>query len=138
MFITAVKPPQHRSVRCYHCLHWLDVPAKAVQLSCPLCYKPIKVDDVVIDRVQTTGQVRTCGVVVIGAKGNLSASLVESGQGVQVLGKLVGRVRCAGPVVLGPRAIWNGDCQAASIVIQPGATILGGRFSISPQVATPA
>lgn len=129
MMLGTFKTPT-RSVRCYHCQSTISVAPKAVQLTCPACYKPIRVDDIVVEREQASGQVRTCGVVVVGQRGSLSASFIEANQGVHVLGRLSGRVVSGGPVVIGPKAVWDGDCQALSIVIQPGATIVGGRFSI--------
>lgn len=127
-----------REVQCYHCRRTIFVPVKAVTLTCPLCYKPIEVNDVFVNREQIRGAVRTCGVVVVGARGKLHAGSVVASLGVQVLGELVGDVATHGPVVIGPKAVWDGDCIAANIVIQPGATIRGGRFTIRNERTHPS
>jgi hypothetical protein len=119
-----------RTVRCYHCQRDMQVAMKAITLSCPHCYKLVHVGDVVVEKDHQAASVRTCGVVVVGKKGRLHASQIEASQGIQVLGELAGDVVCHGPVVIGARAIWRGDCSAAKIVIEPGATILDGRFTI--------
>lgn len=136
--VPLLRPPVHpglpahptRAVRCYHCARGLDVPARAITLSCPHCYKAIHVRDVVVEGAHAAAQVFSCGVVVVGERGCLKASAVTASLGVSVLGRLEAHVRTHGPVVIGPSAVWAGDCAAANIIIRPGARILSGRFSI--------
>lgn len=123
-------PPPTKTVQCLHCRQTIRVAERATTISCPLCARGIRVDDVVIERPITSGPVRTCGLLVVGKRGHLAAPMIEARLGVHVLGRLEGHVLSGGPVILGPKAIWQGDCTAARVVIHPGATILGGRFCI--------
>jgi len=40
------------------------------------------------------------------------------------------QVVSGGPVVIGPKARWAGDCCAPSLEIRLGARIEGGRFTV--------
>jgi cytoskeletal protein CcmA (bactofilin family) len=122
-----------RTVECYHCLSAISVAARATNLTCPRCYQPIRTDDVVIDEHRVVGQLRTCGVVVVARRSSLRANSVESSAGVEVLGELRANVLTRGPVVIGPKGVFLGDCRAARVVVRPGATILGGRFEVIGQ-----
>ncbi len=124
--------PPTRKVQCYHCREQVAVASKALTLTCPLCSRAIKVDDFVIRGERTVNCVRTCGALVIKPRARFKGNLVEARAGADINGVLDCNVVCGGAVIIGPKAIWKGDCTAQSIVIKPGATILGGRFEVKP------
>jgi cytoskeletal protein CcmA (bactofilin family) len=126
----AKKPASPRSVRCYHCGHRFDVSARAMTGSCPKCYAKLMLDDIVIKNTQSYRKLQTCGRLVVEARGRVIADLVEAEEGVQVVGKLEAKAYRGGPVTIGAKAIWKGDCEAPSLVIEFGAQVIGGYFVI--------
>lgn len=119
-----------RPVTCYSCAATFDVPARALVLTCPHCYQRVKVDDVVVYDSFIGPQLRTCGSILVARKGVVQAGVIQSSKAIEVLGRLHGQVRCAGPVFIGPKAVWEGDVTATHIIVEPGATILGGLFRV--------
>jgi cytoskeletal protein CcmA (bactofilin family) len=122
-------------VRCYHCTEPIEVSESALSLSCPCCCKRIVIQDLVVSGNYAGTKVQTCGRVVVERKGDLSAASVQASDGVFVEGTLKANVRSLGPVVIGAKARWRGDCQAPRIEIEPGAAIEGGDFRIAPVAA---
>jgi len=120
-----------RTVRCYGCQHAFDVGSKAVTARCPACTKHLNLGDVVIKRGSMLTRVETCGRVVVARKASLSAQRVIAGGGMVVEGRCDADAVSGGTVRLARHARWNGDCAAPAIVIEPGARIEGGRFSVS-------
>jgi cytoskeletal protein CcmA (bactofilin family) len=58
------------------------------------------------------------------------ARQVEAHGGVSVQGVLEANVVSEGAVEIGSRAEWKGDCRAPVIVVEAGARIAGGYFSV--------
>ena len=119
-----------KTVQCYHCRRRIDVSAKAMSTSCPECYKPVVVQDVVVKGFQTVQKLQTCGRVIVKTRGRVVAGLIQAQQGIEVLGVLDGNAISAGPVVIGPKARWRGNCQAPSLEVKAGARIESGFFKI--------
>lgn len=134
--LVAPPKPLVKPVQCYHCHRLIEVPARALVLTCPACFQRVKIDDVHVVGTQAHARVRTCGLITVGKGASLAADLIEARLGVHVLGAVTGRVFSGGPVVIGPRATWMGDCTASRLIIYPGATILGGRFTIAHNAHT--
>ncbi len=126
-----------RTIACYHCGHAFEIPARALSTSCPKCSKPLAVEDVVVKSVHFVRKVQTCGKIVVEAKGNLNAALIVAQLGVEVQGILEGNVTSAGPVHLGPKAKWKGDCKAPTLRVELGAQIAKGFFEIRPGERAP-
>jgi len=110
--------------------------------SCPDCHQPVIVQDVVVKGLKTTRKLQTCGRVVIKARGRVIAGVIEAQLGVEVLGALNGNVISGGPVIIGPKGRWRGDCCAPTLQVKLGARIESGFFQIpnthSPQPDTDA
>lgn len=98
--------------------------------TCPTCGKSVTVQDVVISGVRHLSTVRTCGRVIVEARGRLTASRIEAVEGVVVEGCLEAAVETRGPVSIGAGAVWKGDCRAGSVRIAPGARVEGGCFRV--------
>lgn len=98
--------------------------------SCPKCYKAVVVEDVVIRTAHAVRKVQTCGRVLVEPKGRLIAQSIEAQQGVEVMGVLEGNVTSGGPVRIGPKAQWKGDCRAPTLVVELGAQIARGFFVV--------
>lgn len=126
------RPGQSRQVRCYHCTQWIEVSETALSLSCPCCCKRIVIQDLIVSGTYAGTKVQTCGRVVVERKGDLSAASVQASSGIFVDGSLKANVRSLGPVVIGAKARWKGDCEAPKIEIEPGASVEGGAFRIKP------
>jgi hypothetical protein len=121
-------PP--RTIQCYHCRHRFKVSGRAMTTSCPKCSKPLMVDDVIVKTFEAVRKIQTCGRIVIQKKGHVIASLVEANGGVEVEGILEAKVVSGGPVRIGPKAMWKGDCNAPSLSVDEGCKIAGGYFVI--------
>lgn len=119
-----------RALQCYHCRHRFDVPARTMTSSCPKCSKPLLVEDVVVKGIEACRKLQTCGRIVIEKRGRVMAQLVEAHQGIEVQGVMETKKYSGGPVSLGAKAEWKGDCHAPRIDIEPGAKIVGGYFVI--------
>jgi cytoskeletal protein CcmA (bactofilin family) len=119
-----------RTVQCYHCRHPFEVGGRAMSTSCPGCNKAVIVQDVIVTGLKTTQKLQTCGRVVIKARGRVIAGFIEAQGGVEVLGALHGNVTSSGPVIIGAKGRWKGDCHAPSLQVKLGARIESGYFQI--------
>lgn len=121
-----------RTLTCYHCAHVFGVSAKAVSCNCPKCSKLLQIQDVVIKGTHSVRKLQTCGKILVEVKGKLIAPLIQSSLGVEVLGSLEGNVVTPGPVRLGKKASWKGDCTAPTLSVELGAVVTRGYFHIGP------
>jgi hypothetical protein len=118
-------------VQCYHCRRRFDVSRKAESVNCPACQQRVIVGDVVVRELRPVARVQTCGRIVVHEKARINAEIVEAHEGLEVLGGLsCGHVLSGGPVVLGPKARWSGDCRAPSLEVRAGARIEKCRFAV--------
>lgn len=131
------KHAREREVSCYHCKSRIAVPAAARTASCPVCYKGVVLDDLAVRDAGWNGKLSTCGVVKVERRGRAIARSVEAGGGLVIEGQLEAKVSSGGPVRIGPGGTLKGDCDATSLVVQPGAVIEGGFFRIGPSAAAP-
>ncbi len=122
----------NRTVRCVHCAGSFVVPGAAQVLTCPLCYKRVRVDDVVVTGSQIHGRVETCGSVVVRRGGKFNVEVLKAGMGLLVEGEVRTGQAAAPMVVMGPDAVWCGDLQTAKLDLHPQARIVGGKFKIRP------
>lgn len=100
-------------------------------MTCPRCHKRLQLEDVVVKAAQGLTKLQTCGRILIEKKGSVRADLVEAHEGIEVLGAIRAKVLSGGPVVIGEKAKWQGDCRAPSVRIGDGAKIEGGYFEIA-------
>lgn len=121
-----------RSVRCYLCDHGFEVPGQAVTTSCPACFKRLVVEDIVVRHAQGNTVLGTCGRLVVAPKAQIVARRIRAIEGAQIDGTIESAVETDGTVHLGARARFKGDCRARALVVEPGAVILSGFFSIGP------
>lgn len=119
-----------RIVQCYFCRHRFEVAGRAESTSCPGCHKALFVGDIVISKLKPVKEVRTCGKITVKKSGRIIADLVEAHRGVECLGNIDAKKVIAGPVIIGPKAVWKGDCHAVTVVIKDGAVIGRGRFHV--------
>ncbi len=107
-------------------------------LTCPCCYKRVCVQDITIESVDHRHRLETCGVLRVCRRAALHTGelrvgagiIVEDGGSVQTRSATTFRLHLMG------RAQWAGDCEAAYLSIDPGATVHSGRFTISPPPST--
>lgn len=126
----AKQAPAQRPVQCYHCKHRFEVGGKTMTTSCPGCHKALLVQDVVVKGIEACRKLQTCGRIIIEKKGRVMAQLVEAHQGIDVQGVIETKNYAGGPVVIGARGEWKGDCRAPALSIEPGGRIAGGYFVI--------
>lgn len=119
-----------RHVQCYHCRERFEVSIIAESTTCPGCNQRVIVGDVIVDTLRPVSRVQTCGKIVVKEKARVNAQIVEAHEGLEMLGGLTGNVLSGGPVIIGPKAQWSGDCRAPSLEIRPGARIESGTFII--------
>lgn len=120
-----------RTVQCYLCGHRFEVGPRAMTTSCPACFKPLRVDDVVVKTLEQVRKLQTCGRIVVQRRGRVCAQFVQAQEGVEVDGVMEAKVVSRGPVRIGPKATWKGDCRAPTLSVESGGTIVGGYFEIA-------
>ena len=125
------KQARYRQVQCYHCRSQVEVSPRAMTMTCPRCHKRLQLEDVVVKAAQGLTKLQTCGRILIEKKGSVRADLVEAHEGIEVLGAIRAKVVSGGPVLIGEKAKWHGDCRAPSVRIGDGAKIEGGYFEIA-------
>jgi cytoskeletal protein CcmA (bactofilin family) len=103
--------------------------------SCPKCSKALTVEDIVIKVAHSVRKIQTCGRLVVQKKGRVIAQSVEAHGGVDVEGVLQANVVSGGPVKIGAKAEWKGDCSAPSLEVALGGRIERGYFVIRPEPA---
>lgn len=133
------KKSTNRTVRCYLCDHSFEIPRDAMTTSCPACFKRVQIEDIVVKHAQGNTILGTCGRLIVQARASVVAKRIRAIEGVEMLGTLEAAVESDGSVRIGPAGRWKGDCRARAIVIEPGATIVGGFFQIGEgaQAAAP-
>lgn len=119
-----------RSITCYHCRHRFEIGARTMSTSCPKCSKQLKVDDIVVKGLEAVRKIQTCGRLVVHKKGRVSAQLVEAHGGVEVEGVMEANVLSGAMVTIRAKAQWKGNCNAPSVVIELGAQISAGYFTV--------
>jgi len=124
------QPTSPRTVQCYHCGRQLEVGARAMTTSCPGCSQRLRIEDVIVKTLEQVRKIQTCGRVVVHAGARVFAQSVEAQEGVEVDGVMEASVISRGPVRIGSKATWKGDCRAPSVRIEAGSTILAGFFSV--------
>jgi predicted RNA-binding Zn-ribbon protein involved in translation (DUF1610 family) len=121
-----------RTIVCYFCKHALEVSTRTITHSCPACNKRLVVEDITIKTLYSVVKLQTCGRLIVEPKGHVIAQHVDAQLGVDMQGQMEASVRSGGPVRIGPKARWKGDCKAPSVKIEPGAKIEAGAFTIDP------
>ncbi|MDX2148858.1 MAG: polymer-forming cytoskeletal protein [Planctomycetota bacterium] len=112
-----------RSVSCYHCGHAMKFSPHARSGSCPKCHRRVNLDDIEITTKFWGGAIETCGRIVIRPGARVRARSVRSGDGIRIEGELEGAIVSFGPVVIGPRARWQGELEAPELRIEEGALV---------------
>jgi hypothetical protein len=126
----AKSAPTPRLIQCYHCRHRFEVGAKTMTTSCPGCNKPLMVEDVVVKGLEAVRKLQTCGRIVVQKKGRVIAQLVEAHLGIEVDGVVEAGAFQGGPVRIGEKGEWKGDCRAPVLHLEAGGRIHGGFFTI--------
>lgn len=124
------KAAPKRTVQCYHCRHRFDVGTRAMTTSCPRCSKSLRVENVIVKSVEAVRRLQTCGRITVTKRGRVIAQLVEAHDGVEVEGVMEANVLSGGPVRIGAKAQWKGDCRAPSLSVELGGRIAAGYFVI--------
>lgn len=121
-----------RGVVCYHCGSRIVSTVAARSTSCPSCNRRVMLDDIVIEVAgMWSGQIETCGCVVIRPTARLSTRLIAATESIGVSGVVTSRLACRGLVSIHHDATFKGDCEAAELTVEAGASIVG-HFDICP------
>lgn len=122
--------PAKRTVQCYLCARRFEISSIAATVSCPGCFKPLLVEDVVVKSYQAVKKIQTCGRITVQKRGRVVADLIEGHEGVEVLGICHANVVSGRKVWVGPKAELKGNLSAPAIEVDPTANVLGGFFTI--------
>lgn len=114
-----------RVAECYHCGGALRVPTMARTITCPMCYRGLQLDDLVVTAAAWGDRLQTCGRVIVEKKGQARTRQVIARTGVEVEGELIAQVTTGGTVHVGARATVKGDVEAAGLVVEHGARLEG-------------
>jgi len=126
-----------RRVVCYHCREPLDVAPKAQTITCPLCYKPLAVADIVVKDTHWGGRLQSCGAILVKPRARVMAKRVLAVQRVEILGDVQGDIECLGLVIVGPRGVCRGSISASALVVAEGARLECPELRIDPALAQP-
>jgi len=99
-------------------------------VGCPKCGKQLLVDDIVVKTTQQVRKLQTCGRIIVQPKGRVVADLVEAHEGIECRGLVRTKGYLGGPVLIGAKATWKGDCETPTLAIEAGATIEDGYFEV--------
>jgi hypothetical protein len=119
-----------RTVQCYLCRRRFEISSIAATVSCPGCYKPLLVEDVIVKSYQAVKKIQTCGMITVQKRGRVVAEMIEGHEGVEVLGICHANVVSGRRVRIGPKAELKGNLSAPAVEIDPSANVLGGFFAI--------
>jgi hypothetical protein len=120
-----------RTVQCYHCRHRFEVGGRAQSTSCPGCYKPVIVENLVVDKLKLVTEVRTCGHITVTRKGRIGAKLVEAHLGITCEGTIDAKeIRGGLHLHLGSKCHFKGDAKALALTIEEGAIISPSFFDV--------
>lgn len=121
-----------RTVQCYHCRHRFEVGGRAQSTSCPGCYKPVIVSDIVVDGMpRLVTEIRTCGHIHVKKKGRIGAKLVEAHLGITCEGTIDAKeIRGGVHIHLGPKSYFKGDLKALALSVEEGAVIAPSHFDV--------
>ncbi len=127
------RPPRRRAVHCPSCRHGFELSRRAVSVRCPKCATPIAFDDLSLAQ-RVEGTITTMGLVTLqstcGVRGRLTCGALEQ------RGRFEGDATVYGPAALHPGSRTTGTLVARSIVIEPGAAMVG-RLRITPNPGPP-
>ena len=119
------------TIQCYHCRVRFEVGRRARSTSCPGCYKPIIVEDIVVKKLKPVQKVQTCGKVIVRRSGRILAERIEAHAGIKCLGAInATSILTGGHVFIGPNASWKGDLHSPSVEIKGGAQIARCYFTV--------
>lgn len=132
-----------KSVRCTHCEGVVDVAQRAMSVFCPHCHRRLRIENLRISRYFAVNELATTGDVMVTRRGSVVAT-IKAGNLV-VLGKVQGKVKSPGRVVIRDSATVNADIEAALLRVENGAVMRGflrigaGRAEAVPKAdAAPA
>ncbi|MEM7756034.1 MAG: polymer-forming cytoskeletal protein [Planctomycetota bacterium] len=125
-----------RSVRCYHCHEALEVAPKAQTITCPLCYKPLAVADIIIKDTHWGGRLQSCGSIVIKPRARVMAKRILAVHSVEIQGDVQADIECLGLVIVGPRAVYKGKLTAAALRVDDGAVLDCPVLRVDPRFRT--
>lgn len=103
-----------------------------MSLRCPRCTTPLAIGDVALRVGVCAATIRAVGRVLVERAARYVGVQVVATTGIDVEGTLESDAWCGGTVRLGPAARWKGACRARALVVEEGAVIEGGHFSVGP------
>ena len=123
-----VRPEDQQTIVCLYCAHAQDVARRAMSVTCRQCRKPLKLDDLSINKYEARRAIETCGIVVIERKGQVVSDRLLCG-GLVARGRIKGNIVSRGPILVGPDAEIRGDVVAPTLAVGAGA-VLEGNYRI--------
>jgi hypothetical protein len=122
-------PTDRHTIRCWYCDQPMEIGTRAISANCRHCGKPLRFQDVRIDRLQPKNRtIDTYGNILVGKKGNCWADRIFCGTMV-AHGQVNGPVVSRGLVHFGPKAQVKGDVTAPALAVEAGA-ILEGHYRV--------
>lgn len=91
---------------------------------------PLAIGDVRLSTGVCAAAIRVVGGVFIERAARYLGRQLVATAGMVVDGTIESDARCGGTVRLGPYSRWKGSCRALSLVVEEGAVIEGGYFSV--------
>ncbi|MEM9372974.1 MAG: polymer-forming cytoskeletal protein [Planctomycetota bacterium] len=132
----APKLPAHatRVLRCYHCGGSFEASAFAESTGCSRCGGAVRIPDITIDRGHWGGALLTAGRVHVLPGSTVRASLIVASGDVLIDGAVHAMVLSGGRVHVTATGRLRGGARCRSLVVEPGAVVLGGPFESHAEV----
>lgn len=122
-----------KQVRCHACGRVFAVASAARSCTCMHCYKSLVLDDLMVDNSRWVSALATCGRILISPRTRVVTRSITASQGIEVHGDVQSKMVSRGVVAFGEDAVFRGQCQAARLIVRPGAIFERAFFDIRPE-----
>jgi Polymer-forming cytoskeletal len=126
--------PESRTVTCYRCALALTVSGYAESASCPHCAGLLRLLPLNITKGHWGSSIMTTESVHIHQDAKAIANIIVASGDILIEGSAHAMCICGGTARLAPTAELKGGVRAATLIIEPGATITGSIVE-SPSTA---
>lgn len=117
--------PESRSVICYRCAQSSTVSGFAESSSCPHCAGNLRLLPIDIPDGHWGSSIMTTESILIQPQAKVIANLLIASQDIRIEGAVQGMCICGGTATITSTGELKGGVRAATLIIEPGATIEG-------------
>lgn len=112
-----------KQIICTHCGQASEAGQRAMSVFCPHCHKRVVLENYKISGYYGVVEFATCGDIVVERSGHVVAPIKVSN--LTVKGKVQGRIKARGKVLIGKTGSIKGDIVAPMLSVEPGGKLQG-------------